>query len=211
MPEKSPSPSRRRWLESAALLSVGTALSAKAVSNLRWLKHPAPPVAHVPLTPVEQLVVDTPKPEEPKAKTGQASYEDFIASFALRHIRPHELINPHLRSQSGVENTLPPRQLWSRMPATLFVADEIRERLGKPLNLITSAYRNPAYNKACGGASQSWHTRNTALDLVYEGGAKDAYAIACELRDEGFFQGGIGLYRTFIHIDTRGKNATWRG
>ena len=25
------------------------------------------------------------------------------------------------------------------------------------------------------------------------------------------FQGGIGLYKTFIHLDTRGYNNTWRG
>ena len=64
------------------------------------------------------------------------------------------------------------------MPATLFIADEIRERLGRPLKLITSAYRNPTYNKVCGGASGSWHTKNCALDLVYEGGPREAYAIA---------------------------------
>ncbi|MDQ8191704.1 YcbK family protein [Roseibacillus persicicus] len=213
MPESPPSPSRRRWMESAALLTVGSAFSAKAISNLPWpnpskvtvVQTPPPP------TPAEQLVIDTPPPAAPARPTGPPTYEDFIASFALRHIRPHELINPHRQTTRGIENTLPPQHLWSKMPASLFVADEIRERLGRPLNLITSAYRSPAYNKACGGASKSWHTQNTALDLVYEGGPKEAYAIACQLRDEGFFRGGIGLYRTFIHIDTRGKNATWRG
>ena len=28
-------------------------------------------------------------------------------------------------------------------------------------------------------------------------------------RDQGRFQGGIGLYPTFVHVDTRGTNADW--
>jgi hypothetical protein len=28
-------------------------------------------------------------------------------------------------------------------------------------------------------------------------------------RDKGHFRGGIGRYRTFTHIDTRGENIDW--
>ena len=27
-----------------------------------------------------------------------------------------------------------------------------------------------------------------------------------ELRDAGLFEGGIGVYPTFVHVDTRGEN-----
>lgn len=210
--EKTFSPNRRRWMESAGLLALGSALSAKMIQSPgSVLPSPrnAPVLAKVPPppSPAEQLVLDTPEAPEPP----QPEYALFLARFRFRHIQPVEIIRPHLRTRNGVVNTLPPRELWRNMPASLFVADEIRQRLGRPLNFITSAYRNPAYNRQCGGASRSWHTQNCALDLVYEGGSRAAYQIALELREEGFFQGGIGLYDSFIHIDTRGKNASWTG
>jgi len=34
-------------------------------------------------------------------------------------------------------------------------------------------------------------------------------AEAKKMREEGLFRGGLGLYKTFIHLDTRGRNATW--
>lgn len=213
MVEQTSSPNRRRWMESAGLLVLGSALSAKVISSpssatprARAIVTTAP--SHP--TPAEQLVIDTPEPpEQPEAP--QPEYALFLARFRFRHIQPIEVIRPHQRTRNGIENTLPPRELWKNMPASLFVADEIRHRLGRPLNFITSAYRNPAYNQQCGGASRSWHTQNCALDLVYEGGSRAAYENALELREEGFFQGGIGLYDTFIHIDTRGENASWMG
>lgn len=213
MLEKTFSPNRRRWMESAGLLALGSALSAKIIQSpgsVLPASRRAPVLAKTPPpppSPAEQLVLDTPEPPEPP----QPEYALFLAHFRFRHIQPVEIIRPHLRARNGVANTLPPRELWRNMPASLFVADEIRHRLGRPLNFITSAYRNPAYNRQCGGASRSWHTQNCALDLVYEGGSRAAYEIALELREEGFFQGGIGLYDTFIHIDTRGKNASWTG
>ena len=49
-----------------------------------------------------------------------------------------------------------------------------------------------------------------ALDIVYYCSPRKAYQMALQLRREGFFRGGIGLYSTFIHLDTRGYAATWR-
>jgi hypothetical protein len=140
-----------------------------------------------------------------------SGYEQFLAKFAFRYIRPYEIIRPHQRVRNGIANQLPPTRLWPNLPATLRVADEIRHRLGRPLTYITSAYRSPSYNRQCGGASRSYHMRNNALDLVYATGPEAAFDIAQELRREGFFQGGVGVYNNFIHIDTRGYNATWTG
>ena len=202
-------PTRRRWLESTVLLTLGTALGA---NYLQSRKLSPTKTASPPQSPLENEspTTLTSKPEIPSPQK-KLSYQDFLANFHFRHIQPHEVISPHHQTTRGITNSLPPIELWPAMPATLFVADEIRERLNRPLTLITSAYRSPAYNKACRGASQSWHTKNCALDLVFEGSSRDSYQIATELRKEGFFTGGIGLYNTFIHIDTRGQNATWRG
>lgn len=210
MLETTNSPDRRRWLKSAALYSLGTAVTIKALSKIPY-PETLKTASTAPPTSEEPLLLETPLPAPEPVQPQKLTYEDFLASFQFRHIHPREVINPHRQTTRGISNTLPPAELWSAMPATLFIADEIRERLGKPLKLITSAYRNPTYNKACGGASGSWHTKNCALDLAYEGGPRAAYHIACDLRDEGLFEGGIGLYSTFIHLDTRGHNRTWRG
>lgn len=98
------------------------------------------------------------------------------------------------------------------MGPTLRVADEMSARLGSRLERINSAYRSPAYNARIGGsASSSQHVHNCALDLKFACGAAEAARMARELRDEGFFSGGVGTYRNFVHVDTRGSDVTWWG
>ena len=152
-----------------------------------------------------------PSPQELYPQLYRGGYAQFLNNYDFRYIRTDEVITPHNRTRRGVSNGLPPKRLWHNITESLKVADEIRHRLGAPLSYITSAYRTPAYNRQVGGASRSFHTRNNALDLVYEEGSSAAYKAALQLRKEGFFQGGVGYYSGFIHIDTRGYNATWQG
>lgn len=153
-------------------------------------------------------------PTKPKIKfrflKGELVYANYIDNLNLRHIRPHEVLRPHRNIQKGVKNSLPPKSLWKEIAHALRVADEMRERLGKPLVYISSAYRSPEYNAVCSGsASRSHHMNNCALDLVFESGPSAAFGMAKELRGEKFFKGGIGAYSSFVHVDTRGSNATW--
>lgn len=137
-------------------------------------------------------------------------YTAHLVAHPLRHLRPDEIIRPHFKKRGEVLCGLPPRALWDNLLPTLRVADELRERLDLPLQLIISAYRSPQYNAKCPGAStRSQHLHNRALDLVFDCPAEDAFAMAKTLREEGLFTGGLGLYESFIHIDTRGRNATW--
>lgn len=220
MPESSRTKTtRREWLGAATLTTLGCAIGARvAYKNLTFepetlIASPSSPQPEEPEIFETQPQLKKP-PVEPQlvtpAQSQPASYEEFLTQFNFRYLTAQEIITPHRRSLNGIDNCLPPRELWENMPASLRVADEIRHRLGRPLKLITSAYRSPAYNKQCGGARNSFHTKNLALDLVFEASPRRAFAIAKQLRKEGFFQGGIGLYRGFIHIDTRGTNATWR-
>jgi len=140
----------------------------------------------------------------------EKAYAAFLEGFGFRYISAREIILPHYRSRNGVDNVLPPQRMWDRLPPTLFVADEIRARLGVKLVRISSAYRSPEYNAQCAGAaSRSYHMQNMALDLVYDCDPREVYEAAEQLRQEGFFRGGVGLYNSFVHIDTRGRNATW--
>lgn len=148
-------------------------------------------------------------PAPPRPLRDEADYRAFLDGLSLRYLTAAEVLHPHRNIRNGVANELPPRHMWPRLVPTLKIADEIRHRLGSPLRLINSAYRSPAYNLACSGAKQSYHLQNRALDLMFQEGPAAATAVAKELRKEGFFQGGIGTYATFIHIDTRGFEATW--
>jgi N-acetylmuramoyl-L-alanine amidase len=53
-----------------------------------------------------------------------------------------------------------------------------------------------------------------ALDIAFDGvSPQRVYDRLMEWRKAGRFTGGLGLYPSsgFVHIDTRGNNATWRG
>ncbi|WP_411827712.1 YcbK family protein [Luteolibacter sp. AS25] len=140
----------------------------------------------------------------------QLEYETYLKELELRYITPAEIFAAHRRSRNGVSNTLPPRDFWPHIAPTLAIADELRHRLGVPLTYITSAYRSPLYNKQCPGAAKfSQHTQNRALDLVFSCSPKIAFEESLKMRKERLFKGGVGLYSSFIHIDTRGHDATW--
>ena len=138
------------------------------------------------------------------------NYRNFLEGLQLRHFSADELIAQGNRTRNGVSNSLPPESMWPAMVPTLWVADMLRERLGSPLT-ITSAYRSEAYNRQVGGASRSAHLRNEALDLIpAEGKINDLWRVLLALRRGGAFKGGLGYYpKKFIHLDTRGVNATW--
>jgi uncharacterized protein YcbK (DUF882 family) len=129
----------------------------------------------------------------------------------MRHLSLHQLIEPHLKLRGEVRCGIPPASLWKNMRPTLLVADAISERLGEPVRAVVSAYRSPAYNARCpGAASGSQHMRNVALDLQFDSRPSKVAKAAHALRDAGKFRGGIGLYPDFVHVDTRGTNATWQ-
>jgi uncharacterized protein YcbK (DUF882 family) len=86
----------------------------------------------------------------------------------------------------------------------------LRDFLGEPLR-INSAYRSEAHNKSIGGSSKSQHLLGKASDLrVKDLDSDDLYHIIEALISEGKMkEGGLGLYNSFVHYDTRGTRARW--
>ena len=87
----------------------------------------------------------------------------------------------------------------------------MREIIGKPI-VITSGYRNPEHNRAIGGAvpspasEGSQHLYGKAADIAVVGMSGER--LASVARQAGFT--GIGIARTWCHVDVRDTPAEWR-
>ena len=88
------------------------------------------------------------------------------------------------------------------------ILQKIRTHFGKSVT-ITSAYRTPPKNKAVGGKTYSQHLYGKAADIKVSGVTPKKVAAYAEtiLKNKG----GIGIYPTFCHIDTRSTKARWNG
>ena len=88
----------------------------------------------------------------------------------------------------------------------------IRDHINKPM-LIISGYRTPKYNRRIGGAKRSQHMKAKAADIVVRGvKPQEMREVIVSLIKEGKIKkGGVGLYRSFVHYDVRGRNTRWKG
>jgi uncharacterized protein YcbK (DUF882 family) len=104
---------------------------------------------------------------------------------------------------------------WNLVENVQKLADNLqalRSSLGKPVHII-SGYRNPTYNKRIGGAKRSYHMKAMAGDIRVNGMTPKAVKAAIELliAEGKMEQGGVGIYKTFVHYDNRGRKARWSG
>lgn len=131
----------------------------------------------------------------------------MLDKAGVKYFTADELFFRGASDQTLRLNTDPPKSLWKNMIPTAVVADEARARLGKPIRVL-SGFRNAAYNRRVGGSRASQHMRFSAIDMGTDQPAL-LYKILLEMRRDGKFKGGLGLYRSFVHLDTRGVNANW--
>lgn len=93
-------------------------------------------------------------------------------------------------------------------PRLVQVLQSIRTHFGKPVT-IHSAYRTTAKNKAVGGAVYSQHLYGTAADISVSGVSPKTVAAYAETLLPN--TGGIGIYKTFTHVDVRENKSRWQG
>jgi len=87
----------------------------------------------------------------------------------------------------------------------LRLLQELREHFDSPV-LISSAYRCPAHNIAVGGVTSSQHPKGLATDITVAGvSVKEVWEYCDKIFD------GLGKYKNFNHIDSRGEKARWTG
>ena len=125
-----------------------------------------------------------------------------LSKEGYKQLSPHFRVR-EFRCRDGSDPVFVDEELVS-------ILQKIREHFGKPLT-ITSGYRTPAHNKACGGAAYSQHLYGRAADFkiaLFPGYAEQLLP----------GRGGIGVYppktgraEGWVHIDTRASKSRWRG
>lgn len=190
--------SRRQFLAAAGVVTVGVMIGAPRAHAALFSTMSDKPVSGIPHAWVQAKGTDV------------LRYANYIKSLNLRNITPRMVLAPHFKTRGRTRNSLPPKNQWKQMGATLKLVDKMVVKMDAPLREITSAYRSPRYNRAVGGKSRSYHMQNIALDLKFRGvSASHVCYVAKQLRSQGVFKGGVGRYPSFTHIDTRGSNVSW--
>jgi uncharacterized protein YcbK (DUF882 family) len=115
----------------------------------------------------------------------------------------------------GIEAPYPDEWIQARLKPLCGALEVLRARLGGKSIRIGSGYRDPAYNRAIGGARSSQHMAGRAADITVAGVAPAVvHATALALYQEGALEiGGLGRYPGFTHVDVRpGKRLVrWTG
>ncbi|GAB6139911.1 hypothetical protein JCM14076_06400 [Methylosoma difficile] len=95
-------------------------------------------------------------------------------------------------------------------PTLIKTLELIRESIDLPIKVI-SGRRCAKHNRAVGGAKNSQHKLGNAADIQVAGlSPKEVHAIIEQIHKEKKAHiGGLGLYRTFVHIDMRPGVARW--
>ena len=84
--------------------------------------------------------------------------------------------------------------------------EAIRQHYNKAVH-INSAYRTSIYNSKIGGSPSSRHLTGQASDIyINDVTPKMLYTYINSIIPNC---GGIGLYKTFVHVDTRPTKSRW--
>lgn len=127
----------------------------------------------------------------------------MVREYSLRRDGDLQL-SPHFRlrefaSRDGSDKVLVDDDL-------VFLLEQIREAAGGAVT-INSGYRSPAHNAAVGGVSSSQHLYGRAADIVVSGASSLLVGQIAEYYLDR--RGGIGVYQTFTHVDTRAIRSRW--
>lgn len=90
-------------------------------------------------------------------------------------------------------------------PELIRLTQAIRDELGTPFS-PTSACRCPLWNAKVGGAKKSKHVTGEAVDIPAYGGDMRFLIIEAAIKHGAK---GIGIGKTFVHVDTRKNPIAW--
>jgi uncharacterized protein YcbK (DUF882 family) len=110
-----------------------------------------------------------------------------------------------------------PREYFGLSKLCKWYLEPLRSKFGRVT--INSGFRTVSHNAKIGGASRSYHVytiqdgNDHAADITCaRGNPSDWHRTLNKLRSvKRGGKGGLGLYNSFVHIDTRDYKADWRG
>lgn len=119
--------------------------------------------------------------------------------------------NFSLREFACKDGTAVPKQYVGNCTELAQNLQAMRDHIKVPVRVTGSGYRTPSHNKKVKGAKNSQHLYAKAADINADGYTPIELAAVIEtLIAAGIMkQGGIGLYKNFVHYDIRGKKARW--
>ena len=93
------------------------------------------------------------------------------------------------------------------------IFEAFRRRCGDEPLIVNCCFRNPVHNKEVGGGERSQHLLGRALDIACPTNRMaidEFHRKAIEFAEQYATVGGLGLYRSFCHIDCRPRKADGR-
>lgn len=96
-------------------------------------------------------------------------------------------------------------------PILVDALEQLRLLAGGKQIRINSGIRCKKHNELIGGAKDSFHVKCDAADVEPpKGMTPDKFAELAK-KIPVFKNGGIGIYKSWVHLDVRGFKARWRG
>ncbi len=85
------------------------------------------------------------------------------------------------------------------------ILEKVRVHFGRTVT-VNSGCRCSSHNKSEGGSDNSQHKKGRAADISVSGKRPSQVV---EFLEGAYPECGIGIYPTFVHIDSRGNKARW--
>ena len=119
--------------------------------------------------------------------------------------------NFSLSEFASADGTAPSGEVLKNLTELAKNLEVLRKHLGQPIR-VTSGFRSREHNRKIGGAVNSFHVLGMASDIQVAKMKPEDVAKAIELLiTEGKMkEGGLGIYRTWVHYDIRGTKARWK-
>jgi len=112
---------------------------------------------------------------------------------------------------ASADGTAPSGEVLKNLTELAKNLEVLRKHIGQPIR-VTSGFRSREHNRKIGGATNSFHVIGMAADIQVSKMSPEQVAKAIELLiTEGKMkEGGLGIYRTWVHYDIRGTKARWK-
>lgn len=119
--------------------------------------------------------------------------------------------NFNLEEFASADGTAPSGEVLKNLTELAKNLEVLRKHIGQPIR-VTSGFRSREHNKKIGGATNSFHVLGMAADIQVSKMSPEQVAKAIELliAEGKMKEGGLGIYRTWVHYDVRGTKARWK-